>query len=596
MTERFRLRGTDEQGEASISELRPAFRQGFVWELLDRTAPARPLAVHVMVLNPVRYTLSEPFALTLTPAEDDTVVAEENGIITREITLEGTYGLMERRAQGWLGAQGGGNPLTGTEHFNDLRNLFRRYSRLKKDPARASNIVLIFHALRDDDHFIVTPRQFETPRDAQRTRVHYDYRITMAAIGEAINSSIIPTRPERDVLTDLGDAVRNINEAFHDARAGIAEVTAGLDGIRRRVGNINSIVNNAIQFVNAVGGFVSGVSRAINFPLQLVSNVVEGLDRAADTLLLSVENAAFGVYHENARSLARISAAADRIALYPDRFEDTTQRIEELYRGEQRVTAEDAAGAGSTPGAGGATVGTRTRVVAGSEGRLAGLEVPRGTGLRGVTVRRTDTIESIASEAGTTPEAVILINELRAPYLAPDGGPGLAQPGDVLLVPADIAEGSGGDPRGVSDYLSAEEALYGIDIALDPEELRAEGRFEVLVDTSGTDVALSRGIANVVQGTEITLGTEVGTTVFLPELGIRRSVGARGTTQQALLASLTLREAMLQDPRISGIDSSRVVFDQETGELSQEITPVVSGRRGGVTLILPFGRATGGGG
>lgn len=597
-TERFRLRGTDEQGEANISELRPAFRQGFVFELLDMANPGTPLAVHVMVLNPVRYLLSEPFALTLTPAEDDTVVAEENGIIIREITLEGTFGLMERRASGFIGAQGGGNPLSGTDHFQALRNLFRRYSALKKDPGRAANIVLIFHALRDDDHFVVTPRQFETPRDAQKTRVHYEYRITMAAIAEATHSALQPKREETGLFGELGNAVRDINEAFNDARAGIAEVTANLAQIRRKVGNINTVLNNAIQVVNAVGGFVSGVTQAINYPLQLVANVVEGVDSAADTLLLSVENAAFGVFHENARSLRRISSAVDRIALYPDRFEDTTKRIEDLYQGEKNVTSADVAGGvSSAPGPGGATVGTRTRVIAGSDGRLAGLSVPRGTGLRGVAVTRTDSLESIASAAGTTPEAVIIINELRPPYLTAAGGPGIAKPGDVLLVPADTGSG-GGDPRGVNEFLDAEEALYGIDIALDPLELDRYGRFDILVNEANepTDAGLVRGIPNVVQGTEITIGTEVGSTVFLPTLGLRRNVGSKGTAQHALLTSLTLREAMLQDPRISGIESSRVVFDSNTGELSQEITPIVSGRRSGATLVLPFGRATGGGG
>jgi hypothetical protein len=598
-TERFRLSGTDEQGEANISELREAFRQGFVFELLDLAKPKIPIAVHVMVLNPVRYNLSEPFTLTLTPGEDNTVVSEENGIIVREITLEGTYGLTQKRARGFIGAQGGGNPLSGTDHFQALRNLFRRYSALKKEPTRAANIQLIFHALRDDDHFVVRPREFATPRDAQRTRVHYEYRITMAATAEATFSAL-QRRPDQTGFFDqLGNTVRDINEAFNDARAGIAEVTANLSDIRRKVGNINAIVNNAIQVVNAVGGFVSGVTQLINYPLQLVANVVEGIDGAADTLLQSVEGAAFGVFHENARSLRRISAAVDRISLFPDRFEDTTQRIEDLYEGERRIRASDVdGGLGSAPGAGGATVGSRTRVVSGSDGRLAGLGIPRGTGLRGVAVARTDSLESIATEAGTTPEAIIIINELLPPYLTASGGPGIAKPGDVLLVPSDTG-GGGGDPRGVNDFLDPEEALYGIDIALDPVELRRNGKFELLINEANDpeDAGLVRGIPNVVQGTEITIGTEIGTTVFIPDLGLRRNVGSRGTTQHVLLASIALREAMLQDNRISQIESSRVVFDSSTGELTQEITPIVSGqRRGGATLILPFGRATGGSG
>jgi hypothetical protein len=159
---RYTLTGPD-GSTASIAELRTGFRQGFVFELLDLTRPLIPLEVHVMVLNPVKYTLSEPFQLTLTPGEDDTVVAEENGIIVREVMLEGTYGIQDKRAQGFIGAQGGGQALSGNAHFNALRNMFRRYSAIKKDPRRAANVVMIFHALR------ATSRRLETLRRPGRT-------------------------------------------------------------------------------------------------------------------------------------------------------------------------------------------------------------------------------------------------------------------------------------------------------------------------------------------------------------------------------------------------------------------------------------------
>jgi hypothetical protein len=99
-------------------------------------------------------------------------------------------------------------------------------------------------------------------------------------------------------------------------------------------------------------------------------------------------------------------------------------------------------------------------------------------------------------------------------------------------------------------------------------------------------------VANVVQGTEITINTERGTTQFIPTLGIRRNVGTKGTIQHVLLASTVLREALLSDPRVSGIESSRVVLDGD--QLSQEITPIISGQRPGATLVLPFGRASSG--
>lgn len=596
--QRYVVRGPD-GSTASVSELREGFRQGFVFELLDLTRAATPLAVHVMVLNPIRYTLSEPFQIQLTPGEDNKVVKEGNGIIVREITLEGTFGLSKKRAQGFVGAQGSGNPLSGTEHFNELRNLFRRYSALKKDPAQNANVVLIFHALRDDDHFIVEPREFNTPRDAARTRVHYDYRITMAATDEATVSGLHQTVDQSGF--NFNDALRDINEAFNDGRAAFAEVTANLSNIKRQVGNIQAVMGNAAQMLNSVGNFISGASELIQFPIQLCATITDQLATAGDTLIDVTSNAVVSTvetvtFRENSRSMRRLESAIDRIAMYNDKFQELAQRIETVFDGERRITNADvqSSGQGSAPGAGGVTVGSRTRVVGGSDGRLAGLEVPRSSGFRSVQVDRTDTVESIAVQAGTTPEAIIIINNLIPPYITSEGGPGILQPGDSVLVPASTSSSEASTGFGALTYLTPDEALYGVDVAIDDAVFGAVGQFEIAVDVTGgaEDVALRRGVPNVVQGTEITINTERGTTVFIPELGIRRNVGIKGTLQHVLLASITLREALLSDPRVSDIQSSRVVLDGDV--LSQEITAVISGQRPGATFVLPFGQASSG--
>ena len=591
---RFEIQTPGEPEPADIKELRQGFRQGFVFELIDITKP-NPEKVHVMVLNPTAYNLSEPFQLTLTPAEDDTVVSEENGIIVREITLEGTYGLRDKVARGFLGAQGGGQAISGEQHFEALRNLFREYSTLKKDANRSANIRLVFHALRDDDHFIVVPRVFETPRTAKITRTHHSYRITMAAIGEA---DAITPEPDTSGF-DFTDALRDINEGVNDARAAFAELTADVSAIKRKVANIQAVLGNAAQVINAVSAFVSGTTALINFPLQLVATITEQLANAGDRLIETTPPFVVAdVFGENTRSLRRMEAAFDIISMYDDKFNAEVERVEDLFNGERNLTNADVqAGEGATSptedGSGGSTIGSATRGVSGSDGRTAGLEIPRDTGLQTVRVARTDSLESIAALVGTTPEAIIIINDLRSPYLTVSGGPGIAKPGDLLLVPAKPQAGDV-TGRGAVDYLTAEEAMYGVDLNIDRVKLRKTGKLDFRVDTArdSLDGEFTRGIQNVVQGTQITVFTERGTTVFLPDIGLRRNVGTKGTLQHVLLASLTLREALLADPRISGIQSSQVVLDGDV--LSQEITPIVSGQRPGATLVLPFGRAAGG--
>jgi hypothetical protein len=537
-------------------------------------------------LNPRAYTLSEPFQLTLTPAEDDTVVAEENGIIIREITLEGTFGLSKKRASGYLGSQGNGALISGTEHFQALRNMFRKYSALKKDPERNADIQLLFHAMRDDDHFVVAPRSFETPRDSRTTRAHYDYRIQLAAIGPAEESQL--QRAPDTAGFDFTDVLATINEAFHDARAFFANATGRISELKRKVGNIQAVLGNAAQIINAVGGLLSGTASFINFPLQLVATVAEQLADSADLLSESIEDITVGVasdtFSKDARNLRRLEAAIDRIGMFPEQFNNTLDRLTDTY---SKKTSRDDVQAGTAGG----FIGTTVEETAGSA-RIRGLTLALGRGVERVRVDRTDTIDSIAAAAGTGPETIIVINDLRPPYISSGGGPGVVVPGDTILVP--VRAGAGSSTQTGDEYLSPEDALYGVDLKLDDEVLAKEGKFDIKVANNLFDAELSRGINNVVQGTQITILTEQGTTVFLTDVGIRRNVGTKGTIQHVLLASIILREAILVDPRISGIQSSRVVLDGDV--LTQEITPIIGTSRRGARLVLPFGRASGEGG
>jgi hypothetical protein len=122
--------------------------------------------------------------------------------------------------------------------------------------------------------------------------------------------------------------------------------------------------------------------------------------------------------------------------------------------------------------------------------------------------------------------------------------------------------------------VSPTDLLYGVDLALD-KELADIGVFEILVDdTHGSlDAQLVRGVDNVVQGVQIILGTEKTTTTFVPEIGIRRQVGRKGTLDLLLTSSIDMRAAILSDPRVVGIDSLSVVLEGDV--LSQEITPVL---------------------
>jgi hypothetical protein len=142
--------------------------------------------------------------------------------------------------------------------------------------------------------------------------------------------------------------------------------------------------------------------------------------------------------------------------------------------------------------------------------------------------------------------------------------------------------------------MSADEILYGRDLALDETLFKREGLFEIRVDVShgSMDAEIVGGIPCVVQGTRISVETERGTTVYIPDLGISRAVGKKGTLNSVILAGLYLRTALLFDPRIDRILQSIVRLRGDV--LSQDISVQLVGGRSAVTFVRPFGRRSGG--
>jgi hypothetical protein len=574
-----------------VVDARAGFQNGFVFEIFDTAPGAGVVETFVCVLNPAMYTLTEPFQNVLTPAEDDSIVAEEVGIIQRQISLGGTFGLSKKRvAAGFEGRPGNGAELSGSEHFIKLRQFFRSYSDLKKDPARAETIRMHFHSMRDEDHFIVVPVSFETPRDAKGSRMHYEYRVSLTAIARLDASSL----RQRADPADFNSAIRDISRAFHDARGYIADVTSTITEVRARVQGISTMIRNVASLLTGIGNVLQGVTSAISSSIGTAITTLIDVERTGERLAESltglVADEANGNLFGAERQIRRLESALNRTAMYPERFGTSlgTEYVQS-FEGERRLTALDV-----RRGTAGAARGSSTRVTYGS-GVEDGLDIGRYAATRTETVTRTDTVDGFAGRYDVPPEAIILLNDLRPPYIAEGGGPGLLAPGDEILIPT-IGAGAA-LPVNTNDavYRTADDLLYGVDLALDQTVLDREGLFEIRIDSAhgAEDAEMVRGVANVVQGTRISIETERGSTTFLPEVGILRNVGVKGTLQHVLLAALRVREAILLDPRIESIQSSRVVLDGDV--LTQEITPLLRGRTQGPPIVIPFARASGGG-
>jgi hypothetical protein len=575
------------------------FDHGFVFEIVDLAKNGKPIRTKSLVLNPQRYNLSEPFTSTLTPSEDNTVVAEENGVIIREITIEGTTGLQKRKESA-LGRGGAiGTEASGVDHFRDLRDLFREYGRLKVDPERGPNIRMLFHNVLEDDHYVVVPRAFETPRDAATNRVHFTYRITLAAI-QTIPAPKPPGNPF-GFLGEFGDTLQAISEGVNDSRAFFVDSINEIEALRRRVQLVGDIVagdftaaqaldrifESHAECINAAHDLVDGSTTSILLQKELWKASLDLEEDFRENILNNIFTApsdddliAARTLRDTARSMTNILFRGNSFFLPPP-GEDAGKP----YAGERNFTDQDL-----TDRTAGATQGSRVRAALGSE-RRAGLNLGSYSGSERHTIVATDTLDNLALGFRVPREAIIDINNLKFPYIAAGGGPGVRSPGDSIVIPVRTPT-TNRTPGPSNPFLTPEEVLYGSDLALD-RELAAQGIFDIVVDTAhGSDDAdLVRGVANVIQGVLILINTERGTTDFLADLGIRQLVGGKATLDRLLDASVALREAILGDDRISGIDSIALVLDGDV--LSQEVTAILARRRDDAILQIPLGTVRG---
>jgi hypothetical protein len=288
------------------------FAKGYVFEVIDiRTGDQK--MVKSLVLNPRRYTLTEPFAVTLTPTEDNSVVAEENGQIIREITIEGTTGLKKRKEEALgLGSQIG-TDASGPEHFYQLRNFFREYSEMKKRPS-GPFFQMIFHNVKEDDHFVVVPRAFETPRDASKDKMHFNYRITLAAI-----AVFPPPVPPLNIGEELfGAEFTKLAKGVADARSFFVETLDEIGNIKERFKNPESIFDSAADAINQSNGILENSVVGGQAQLALTLEVVAGIENMREALGLELVDTPGGRTIETERLLwqleEKIKLAARRKA------------------------------------------------------------------------------------------------------------------------------------------------------------------------------------------------------------------------------------------------------------------------------------------
>lgn len=147
-------------------------------------------------------------------------------------------------------------------------------------------------------------------------------------------------------------------------------------------------------------------------------------------------------------------------------------------------------------------------------------------------------------------------------------------PGDVVLVPASGATGT-----------VDKDSIMGVDFLIDPEVgdlvwdqpayQVGSGTDLVNVPAAGTGLALSRGVANLVQAVRYRATTRRGAVPSLPDYGLLLTAPGDTMTDQLVAATFAgMRAQMLRDVRIAKVTDHAVLGEIDNLLISFRVHPV----------------------
>ncbi len=588
----------------------------------------------VLIMNPSSIIQDEPFAVAVTPTQDGGLVIEHRGQIVKNITAEGTTGFLPIQAS--LGIAGVSLPTgqlgkrSGYNEFLELRNLFKEYGRIKRTrPDIASRVKMVFLNGKDNENWIVEPRNFQMSRRVP-SKTLYRYSVPMIAVARFETS-----RRPIDFIAEPGDISKTL-QAIADASAAAEAFFKDLEATATLIsGTVAKAVDDVLS---PLGLFVTASNSVLNAQETILNIFPSNVKTITDNIytFLEVEDASTttidpSLLETSLRTLNKLTDVLVRLdafrSTFPTRWTGVTARWEKF----------------------GETMENRFR---GQRERGSMTSVRQKTVFTGETIQRFS--QRVLGDAGRFMDIVIL-NKLRPPYIVTDqiDRPiGTVAPGDSLLVPTEptvsfkespfgislegtrpsptlkststaaggadtlidttqdhivnqwdgftveITEGTGaGQTRFIEsntvtvltvspDWSTPPDATSVYIIYLDPiQDKVVPGADRVfgtdlllapdfdLRSTPESDLDVIRGIGNLSQAIDVKFFTIPGEVPLHPQLGFGQSIGSKGLLERLLTAKVNATKTFLSDSRIESVDEISLIFEDGFLQLTSKITP-----------------------
>lgn len=572
--------------------------------------PASELAVgnsvvFVFPLGPDQLTVKRTFGQTVVPTLGG-VVAEERGIVWRDLSISGHFGLQPKKgydttnkaistAEG-LGPVPPYTPLSGPLWVRRmLANIFDRYSALKADPETAADTALIWHNFKEEESLVVVPTEVDLTRTTA-TRQLYPFSIQLKAIAPA--DKLLLKADKLSALSAfmkaLNSIVRAVSRALGVVQGAFQEASAFLGEVRYFIATVDSLFDSIGRIVESAEDFVQGISDTIAAGTGLLDSAAAALDAVLSALESDEPNGAGIVASETVPAEVRQTFAEmqdglfgirSQLAAFASSYETEAEAHAAESRGMSEVSDEDLDEAAANPATTANELETAT-IGAGDRARRDADAFPRERafakykGFFPYVVMGGDTIQGIAAKFlgdGTLWYDLAIINGLKPPYVSWAGGPNVARPGDTILIPR-----LGSDNRTNSASRSSgatEEALFGRDCRLVETRNSRPGRpaVDIIVDgRTRTDFATIGGVDNLVQAVQLRIWTMRGSMPHYPGYGLPPIVGFGNTAANVTALKIGLRSTIAQDSRIESVLAIRAVAAGDSLDVDADVLPVGS--------------------
>ncbi len=589
----------------------------FFFELKVSPAIAFPSPVtqfiFPLILAPRSYRLSEPFTVEATPTQNGGLYVEENGIVQRNITLQGNFGWRPKALPRNVTLTGLQIPvvkrsfsrhipvavlaaISGKRHFEYLQDsVFRAYADLKRDPEKSRDVKLFFHNPHDQESWLVVPQKFELNREADK-RVIYDYSIELLVVdrADAVNFGI---SEDKSVLDQIKDALRQA-KVFADMGAGfLNDVTATLAEVEALIKDVGKVVSSIRTLANAATALIEGVTDVIEAPIAVVDSLTRSIEAVEGTLAALVELGNTDINSAYVNSWRRMRAAVDRLGIHPSLFETNSQRVLRNIRERQdreqqarRVETESITAPTTL-----ATYGAGTSPLPGEVQRNeaedgVGRNINRYSASKVITLAHGDSLASLAathlSDARLWQD-IALLNGMKPPFIDAQGGADLGSPANpipgVFGAGTDLLIPTFGRPPEQQPLLSVlgvrrdqpfENQILGTDFLLVPTNDRKDQfDWEIDVEHGSVDFKFVSGKDNLGQALTTRLTTEKGHNPLYQTVGMDRVIGLNLVDVDVETARFRVIAAITADPRIGSIRRLAFGNPADPDEATPQRTP-----------------------